>query len=267
MLINGILTNSEVLYGITKNEISDLEKVDEYLIRQILQAHSKTPIEMLYLETGVVPIKYIIINRRLSYLKHILNTNEHELIRKVYEAQKRRPVENDWILMVQTDKTEINFKYNDEQISAMSNSQYKKIIKEKVRKAAFESLLERKETHSKVQAIKYDKFYIQEYLSSSKFTMREKQLLFKLRTRMLDTKNNFKSMYPGNLQCDYCGFAEQTQRHLLEQCEKIISNSKLISDNILVEHDFIFGSVSQQLDAIKLFSEIEEVREKLNLIP
>ena len=74
-------------------------------------------------------------------------------------------------------------------------------------------------------------------------------------------------MYPGNLQCDYCGSAEQTQRHLLEQCETIISNSKLISDNILVEHDFIYGSVSQQLEAIKLFVEIEEVREKLNLIP
>ena len=108
-------------------------------------------------------------------------------------------MDNDWTLSIEKDKNEINFKYTDEQISAMSHSQYKKAIKEKVRKAAFDSLLERKEFHSKVQSIKYGKFCIQDYLSSSKFNMREKQLLFKLRTRMLDTKNNFKSIYPGNL--------------------------------------------------------------------
>ena len=67
MLINGVLTNSEVCYGLTEQEIKDLEKLDEHLIRQIMKGHSKTTIESLYLETGILPIKYIIISRRLSY--------------------------------------------------------------------------------------------------------------------------------------------------------------------------------------------------------
>ena len=72
-----------------RSEIKDIEKVDQYLIRQLLKGHSKTAIEMLFLETGVIPIIYIIMSRRLSYLKHYLNLNDHELISKVYQAQKR----------------------------------------------------------------------------------------------------------------------------------------------------------------------------------
>ena len=67
MLINGMLTNSEVWYGLTEKDISMLEEVDLYLLRKILKAHSKTPKEMLYLETGVLRISFILKQRRLSY--------------------------------------------------------------------------------------------------------------------------------------------------------------------------------------------------------
>ena len=101
MFLNGILTNIEVMYGLTKDEVNDLEKVDEYLLRQILYAHSKTPIEMLYLEMGIIPIKYVIISRRINYFKHILNSSLHELIRKAFEAQRRKPIRNDRVLTLE----------------------------------------------------------------------------------------------------------------------------------------------------------------------
>ena len=62
MFINGIVTNAEVWYGASDTLIEDLEEVDELLLRKILNGHSKTPKEALYLETGVVPIRYIIKN-------------------------------------------------------------------------------------------------------------------------------------------------------------------------------------------------------------
>ena len=62
MFINGILKNAEVWYSASDTLIEDLEEVDELLLRKILNGHSKTPKEALYLETGVVPIRYIIKN-------------------------------------------------------------------------------------------------------------------------------------------------------------------------------------------------------------
>ena len=54
MLINGMLFNSEAWHSVTKDDINSLEKVDEALLRGILKAHSKIPIEALYLESGIL---------------------------------------------------------------------------------------------------------------------------------------------------------------------------------------------------------------------
>ena len=45
---------------VTKKNIEDLEHVDEKFLRNIFgNAHVKTPLEALYLETGCVPIRYL----------------------------------------------------------------------------------------------------------------------------------------------------------------------------------------------------------------
>ena len=49
MLINGMLTNSETWYGMLKEDINQLEIVDEYLLHKILKGHSKTSIELIVL--------------------------------------------------------------------------------------------------------------------------------------------------------------------------------------------------------------------------
>jgi hypothetical protein len=55
LFINGILFNIEVCYGLTKEEVNTFEAVDRILLRKILQGHSKTPGEALYLELGPCP--------------------------------------------------------------------------------------------------------------------------------------------------------------------------------------------------------------------
>ena len=74
----------------------------------------------------------------------------HELVRKVFDAQKRKPVKNDWIHTIEEDKKEIELRFNDDQIRKLSKIQYKKLIKQKVQSAAFHDLQNRKKSHSKV---------------------------------------------------------------------------------------------------------------------
>ena len=52
MLINGILFNSKAWHNINEAELKMLESVDEHLLRSLVKAHSKTPLEFLYLEAG-----------------------------------------------------------------------------------------------------------------------------------------------------------------------------------------------------------------------
>ena len=105
-IINGILCNSEIWYGLTKKQIEKLENVDKIYIRKLLNAHSKTPIEAHYIETGKMPIRFILQKRRLMYWYQIVaNCEDDSLVRKVYNAQKVSPVSNNWVKDLNDDKT------------------------------------------------------------------------------------------------------------------------------------------------------------------
>ena len=57
ILLNGMLTNLEVWYPISSNQIEILENVDLMILRKLLKGHSKTPKEAFFLECGLLPIK------------------------------------------------------------------------------------------------------------------------------------------------------------------------------------------------------------------
>ena len=151
MLLNGILTNSEVWVGLKEQHFKELEQVDEHLLRGILKAHSKTPIESLYLETGSVPIRYIIKKRRINYLHHLLTRDSDELISKVYIAQIRRPGKNDWAAQVEKDIEEILLNLSNSEIMVMKKEKFKSYLGKKIHLSAFNYLKEVQETHTKVK--------------------------------------------------------------------------------------------------------------------
>ena len=89
MLLNGTLFNSEAWHSVSIKDILLLEKVDEALLRGILQSHSKIPLEALFLETNSVPIRFILSSRRLMYVHCILQKDEEELVKKVLMLKKK----------------------------------------------------------------------------------------------------------------------------------------------------------------------------------
>ena len=72
MFLNSVLFNSETWHGLKATDITELDTLDEQILRYICKYHAKTPIEFLYLETGALPISYIIASRRMNYLHTIL---------------------------------------------------------------------------------------------------------------------------------------------------------------------------------------------------
>ena len=97
MLVNGLLTNSEVWYGLSGKEVKKLEEVDKLLLRQIFQVASSCPTEALYLELGCVPLGIIIKGRRIKYLYHLVTREETEMLSNFFYTQWKFPApKNDW---------------------------------------------------------------------------------------------------------------------------------------------------------------------------
>lgn len=149
MLLNGILYNSEAWHGVTNAHIAKLESVDESLLRGILQAHSKTPKEFLYLETGVLPIKFVLAQRRINYLKHIVSRDEHELIKKVFNAQQVNPTRGDFVNLVNNDLQMMDLSYDEVTSNKMTKHELKARLKQCVQSVALSSLISKLKEHSK----------------------------------------------------------------------------------------------------------------------
>ena len=81
IFLNGIMTNSEVWYGVSKKQVEQLEQVDKLLLRKVLETPVSSPLEGIQLELGVTSIGTIMKARRINYLHYLLQTNENEMLK------------------------------------------------------------------------------------------------------------------------------------------------------------------------------------------
>ena len=103
LFVSSLLCNSEVWFNLTNAELNLLESVDLMLLRKILNAPKSTPKEMMYLELGVMPLREIIKQRRLNYLKYILDQESDSILFKVFEKQVNSRTKKDWVTTVLSD--------------------------------------------------------------------------------------------------------------------------------------------------------------------
>ena len=216
-----MLTNVEVWYGITKGEIDELEEIDKLLIRRILEAPTSACIESLYLELGLIPIRFIIMARRVNFLQSLLKMDTNDMCSKMLRAQWEYPVKNDWTKKVQEDLNELNIDLSLEEIKKKSENSFKRLVKIKTEELALDYLLNLKENHTKMDNIHYSQLKMQMYLKSDKIPVNEAKNIYKFRTRVAKFKENFKN---GNVSiaCPMCHLQPDTQEHSLV-CQSVKS--------------------------------------------
>ena len=90
------------------------------------------------MESGAIPIRFIIAPRRLIFHHNILIIDENELIKRIYKEQKRNPCKGDFVELIEEDFKNAKIVLNDDEIQCIKASTYKQYIKKCIRNAAFE---------------------------------------------------------------------------------------------------------------------------------
>ena len=260
-LINGLLCNSKVWQKLTEKDKKDLDKIDHIVLRTIVGAQSKAPIEQLYLETASVPLTEIMRTRRLIYLQTILKRPDSELTRKVFDAMRTDPIPDDWCLLVDNDFKEINLKIGDQEIINMDPINYKALIKSRVRDNTYIKLKEIQASHEKGSLMVHkDLLNPQDYLKTNKLNNKQIGLLFNLRCQSLNgIRDNFHKLYHGDITCRLCLSEIDSQSHLL-QCSEL---KKHIQINHDIKYEHIYGTLPEQITVTLHIAAILEVRERL----
>ena len=167
IFLNGSLVNMETWPHCNEKRISTFERTEQGLFRKILSAHSKTPVECLYLELGVVPFRYHLKIRRIMYYQTIMKRDDEEITKKIVESQKRSKIKGDFYVQVSADMNELQITEND--ITA-SKAYLKEKVNMQAKKHAFTQLHKLAVSHSKVDDKLYENLYGMEYFNDSRFS-------------------------------------------------------------------------------------------------
>ena len=249
ILISSVISCSEVWYKVTEWEYRKLEETDEILLKKIFNCSSEINPEMLYLELGLMPIRFIIMLRRLIYLQHILKQNpEQTLLYNFFRAQIENPSKNDWVSSVVKDLCTAKIDFELFEIEDMAEEKYKDICKQKVKNLALEYLLEKKSKRQNKHRIKYDSLFMAEYLQENDFgfSVQQKRNLFKCRMQDIDVKANRSWKYE-NINCMACNEPNQleTQEHVL-YCRALTNKNCKIS-YIPTYNDLFSDNIEEQI--------------------
>ena len=252
IFINGSLLNMETWPNCTTERIEAFEKVEQSYFRKILHAHSKTPIEAIYLELGVLPLRYHLMRKRILYFKDIMERDEGELTKQIIVTQMELCNHGDFYAQVQRDMSILDISEDD--ILTKSKEQLKSIISQKTKELAYTMLIDRASKHSKVNIEAYPDCSGAKHYNNPKFTPDLTNLLFKFRTRTYLVKNNFRNNYRNtNILCPLCDKHNDDQEHLL-LCETILQHhgekiSSQIEDIFSEDEDTLYN-ITKTLSAV-----------------
>ena len=151
------------------------------------------------MELGLMPIRYVIMKRRIMYLNHLLTSGINKLPAKILQEQMKKPLKGDWFNLCKDDMKELNVTL--EMIGSMSKTKLKKFLLQSIPKAAFDYLQKKRSKQSKGSEIFYNKLETQTYFKpESKLSVEMMQKIFQLRSRNLPVKANFPKLH-ANIKC------------------------------------------------------------------
>ena len=186
------------------------------------------------------------------YHWHILRRDNSELIWKVYQAQKVHANRGDWVKLLNEEKEKYGLLITDQEIMILSKEKFKHEKDEKVEKFAIDYLKTLAMKHRKSSGVANEKFGMKSYFSDRRFAKEDIQILFALRTKMIDVKTNFAHLYENeNMNCRICkdSASVEDENHLLI-CEKLTEEP---SDT---QFSDVYDNTDKQLAAAKVFKRL-----------
>ena len=114
VLLGGLLTNAESWLNLTQKNVEELEKPDLILQRKVLSTKGNPSKVFMMLELGIVPIRFVLMKKRMQFLHYLLNEDQESMIRRVFETLKADSQKGDFIFQTNSDKIALNIDFSDE---------------------------------------------------------------------------------------------------------------------------------------------------------
>ena len=194
--------------------------------------------------------------RKLGFLQYILKQEKDSMIFNVLKVTSENSVKNDFVFTCKKYLETLNINLTFDEIAKMSKFNFNKILKERMRIAAFSYLENQQSKQEKIKEIKYSKLEIQEYLIHGDRNPKVSKLIYQARGQILDIKMQKKWKFNDKL-CSGCNLKEESGQEILD-CKNLGGNKENLSYNM-----FFSELASEQLVVGNTLMKKLKIREKL----
>jgi len=198
----------------TQKELDEVQKIMNTSLKTLMNLPKGTPTIPLLKETGFLPIKHIINTKRILQAHRIEAKTGKSLIK-----ENTRKEQSIW--MKKTLDLMKEYKIPEE-VLQHSKEASKTEIRKAVEAKWAEEISQEAEQKTKVkhwEQMTSPNNTMKRPMYMEKLSRKECRAILTTRTSMFPAKMNFKNGNE-NLQCRYCGVANETQQHLIEECLK-----------------------------------------------
>jgi hypothetical protein len=213
MLLGGLLPNVETWINVTEADITKLTTPDTMLHRSILSSSGNPSKVFMCLELGIIPVKYVIMKKRITFLNYILNESTTSIIRQVYDALKQDSRKGDFFQLVQKDLKHCNLQMTEEEIKNYTKTKWKNVVSDKVKRTAFDDLVAENLKLENTKNIVFKEMKLSNYLNDNRNSTLSK-IIFSVRSNTIDLKMVQPWKYYDNL-CVLCEVQAETITHFM----------------------------------------------------
>ena len=247
IFIPSTLFNSEAWSNLTEKNISALTTIQMRYLKKMMGVRQATTNSFIYLELGVLPMRYEIHKRQISFLHHIVNLRDDDPVKIVWRTQTKLPEYNNWWCGVKKVMEMYSLKFGEAEIKEMSKEVFKRKVKTAINAQAFEDLKGECSSKTKTQNIRFEKFETQEYIKSLYPNLAK--TILKCRAKTLNIKSHMKYKFKDSL-CRWCGVTDETLPHIVNcgrDDEKIVDVERALHEMKLEELSKIASRVDEFL--------------------
>ena len=222
-----LIHNCESWSNMTPKDYKALQFAQLLYLRNVMEVSRATPTVALFLELGILPIRFEIEKRQLFFFKRLLDKDKSDPVQSVYFEQLKYAAEQNWANYIQGLRHTYNLPLSDDNVRQMTLEQWKVFVKTVIWDEAFMQLMAQCKGNKKTMHLTYHSVKRAEYLE--KLEPNLARIVFKARVRMFDIKVNYKNKYSTDLSCPFCKMETETFDHLFECISGLYCPSNLRS--------------------------------------
>ena len=120
---------------------------------------------MKYLELGAIPIRFLIMKRKILFLQYILKQDKKSMMYNILKAIQDKPMKNDFVSTCKKYMETLKMNSTFKEIEKMSKFQLRRILMEKIKNEALAYLRNQQLKQEKIRSIVFNELKMQNYLS------------------------------------------------------------------------------------------------------